>query len=180
MTLITETVRINDVGKRFTVITKKFGIDFEDVNLEGYRNINELYKQHNQLHACETLFGDWDAEVMILAQDAANFNTLKKMAENSIGNPFRHSPENKTNCNLYKVMKSLNLYDLGPYEIPNNKKCGLYYANAIWLAFPQFSRQILLSKSEWEKCKCKKLNTQLSLKKRPFAKLSTEATLSSM
>jgi hypothetical protein len=23
------------------------------------------------------------------------------------------------------------------------------------MAFPQFSRQILLSKSEWEKCKCK-------------------------
>ena len=48
------------------------------------------------------------------------------------------------------------------------------------MAFPQFSRQILLSKSEWEKCKCKEPNTQLSSKKRPFAKLSTGATLSSM
>ena len=45
------------------------------------------------------------------------------------------------------------------------------------VAFPQFSRQILLSKSEWEKCKCKKPNTQLNSKKRQFAKLSTGATL---
>ena len=113
--------------------TKKYGVDFEHLNLEGYRNINELYKQHNQLHACETLFGDWDAEVMILAQDAANFNTLKKMVEKSNDNPFRHSPKNKTNQNLYEVMNSLKYFDLGSYEIPNNKKCGLYYANAIWL-----------------------------------------------
>jgi len=33
---------------------KKLGIDFENVKVEGYRNINELYKQHTQLHACET------------------------------------------------------------------------------------------------------------------------------
>jgi hypothetical protein len=46
------------------------------------------------------------------------------------------------------------------------------------VAFPQFSRQILLSKSEWEKFK--KPNTQLNSNKRQFAKLSTGATLSSM
>ncbi|PUE36794.1 hypothetical protein, partial [Limnohabitans sp. Hippo4] len=45
--------------------------------------------------------------------------------------------------------------------------------NRLHLAFPQFSRQILLSKSEWEKCKCKEPNTQLNSKKRQFAKLST-------
>ncbi len=48
------------------------------------------------------------------------------------------------------------------------------------VAFPQFSRQILLSKSERDKCKCKEPNTQLNSKMRRFAKLSTGATLSSM
>jgi hypothetical protein len=71
--------------------TKKYGVDFEHLNLEGYRNINELYKQDSQLHACETLFGDWNAEVMVLAQDAANFNTLKKLIDADNKNPFRHS-----------------------------------------------------------------------------------------
>ncbi|NBW29576.1 hypothetical protein EBR37_04305, partial [bacterium] len=35
-------------------------------------------------------------------------------------------------------------------------------ANDIKVAFPQISRQILLSKSELEKCKCKEPNTHLS------------------
>jgi hypothetical protein len=112
---------------------KKFGIDFENLKLEEYRNINELYKQHSQLHACETLFGDWNAELMILAQDAANFNTFQKMKMKDDKNPFRHTPENRTNKNLYEVLKSLNRYNLGLYPQPNNKNCGIYYANAIWL-----------------------------------------------
>jgi hypothetical protein len=112
---------------------KKFGIDFASLKAEGYRNINELYKQNNQLHACETLFGDWDAEVMILAQDAANFNTLKQLKASSDENPFKHSPKNRTNKNLYEIIRSLEIFKTGEYDMPNNKKCGLYYANAIWL-----------------------------------------------
>ena len=112
---------------------KKFGIDFIALQQVGYRNINELQKQQDQLHACETLFGDWNADVMILAQDAANYNTLKKMKDESHVNPFRHSPKNKTNQNLYKVMDSLKRFNLGTYEDPNNRNCNLYYANAIWL-----------------------------------------------
>ena len=113
--------------------TKKYGIDFEHLNLEGYRNINELYKQDSQLHACETLFGDWNAEVMILAQDAANFNTLKKLIDADNKNPFRHSPTNNTNKNLYSILFSLNRFNMGEFCKPNNRNCGLYYANAIWL-----------------------------------------------
>jgi hypothetical protein len=113
--------------------TKKFGIDFESLKLDGYRNINELYRQHNQLHACETLFGDWNAEVMLLAQDAANFNTLQELKTRDDKNPFRHSPENRTNKNLFGILNSLDKFDLGAYDAPNNRSCGLYYANAIWL-----------------------------------------------
>jgi hypothetical protein len=112
---------------------KKFGVDFEDLKLEGYRNINELYKQHSQLHACETLFGDWNAEVMLLAQDAANFSTLKKLKEEENKNPFRHNPKNNTNINLYKLLSLLNHFRMGDFYKPINRDCGLYYANAIWL-----------------------------------------------
>jgi hypothetical protein len=113
---------------------RKFGIDFEHLNLEGYRNINELYKQRNQLHACETLFGDWNAEVMLLAQDPANFNKLKKLHKNCPSrNPYHHDPKIRTNQNLFKLMNSLDQFNLGTYDSPNNHNCGLYYANAIWL-----------------------------------------------
>jgi hypothetical protein len=113
--------------------TKKFGIDFEGINLEGYRNINELHKQHTQLHACETLFGDWNAEIMILAQDAANFKTLQELKMKDNMNPFRHSPGNRTNKNIFEIINSLKRFNLGDYVMPNNLNCGLYYANAIWL-----------------------------------------------
>jgi hypothetical protein len=113
---------------------RKFGIDFEHLNLEGYRNINELYKQRNQLHACETLFGDWNAEVMLLAQDPANFNKLKHLHKNCPSiNPYHHDPKIRTNQNLYRLIDSLDKFNLGTYDSPNNDNCGLYYANAIWL-----------------------------------------------
>ena len=114
-------------------MTRKFGKEFKKIELAGYRNINELYEQESQLHACETLFGDWNAEVLVLAQDAANFSTLKILMNEDNKNPFRHSPTNKTNINLYSVLSSLNLFDIGEFINPNNRNCGLYYANAIWL-----------------------------------------------
>lgn len=114
-------------------MTRKLGNDFKHVELEGYRNINELYEQDSQLHSCETLFGDWNAEVMVLAQDAANFRTLKKLKDADNKNPFRHSPTNKTNKNLYDVLSVLNHFDMGDFCKPNNRNCGLYFANAIWL-----------------------------------------------
>lgn len=114
-------------------MARKFGKDFKHLELKGYRNINELYEQDSQLHACETLFGDWNAEVMVLAQDAANFNSLKKLLDADNKNPFRHSPTNNTNKNLYNILFSLNRFDMGEFCKPKNRNCGLYYANAIWL-----------------------------------------------
>jgi hypothetical protein len=114
-------------------MARKFGKDFKHLELKGYRNINELYEQDSQLHACETLYGDWNAEVMVLAQDAANFNALKKLIDADSKNPFRHSSTNNTNKNLYNILFSLNRFDMGEFCKPKNRNCGLYYANAIWL-----------------------------------------------
>jgi hypothetical protein len=115
-------------------VTRRYGIDFADLRLSGYHNPNELQPQHAQLHACETLFGDWDATVMLLAQDAANFSTLAALTRtDGKANPFRHNPGNRTNKNLYEVLESSKRFELGPYCDPNNRHCGLYYANAIWM-----------------------------------------------
>jgi hypothetical protein len=111
-----------------------YGEFFLNEKVDGYRNINEIYIQKNQLHACETLFGDWNAEIMILAQDAANFDTFQKIqliSPNS--NPFHHVEKVKTNQNIFELLKSLSIFNLGSYTKPNNKNCGVYYANAIWL-----------------------------------------------
>lgn len=113
---------------------KYFGIDFKHLKVEGYRNINEIYPQYNQLHACETLFGDWNARVMILAQDAANFETLDLLLKkHPKENPFRHGEKVKTNLNLHNLLRATKHFNLGDYSRPNNKNCGVYYANAVWL-----------------------------------------------
>ncbi len=113
--------------------SKTYGIGFKDVSIKGYRNINELFSQCDQLHACETLFGDFDAKVMVLAQDTANFKKLKLLhKENPRRNPFRHGEDVKTNINLFGLLEFQKMFDLGEFKRPNNRKCGVYYANAIW------------------------------------------------
>lgn len=132
---------------------KFFGIDFAHLKVDGYRNINELYPQYDQLHACETLFGDFDAEVMVLAQDAANYDRLRELKEREPAkNPFRHGEKVKTNINLFRLMSPY--FDLGDYSQPNSSKCGLYYANAVWLLkdTKNMSGSIALEKEVFQKC----------------------------
>jgi hypothetical protein len=132
---------------------KFFGIDFAHLRLDGYRNINELYPQRDRLHACETLFGDFDTEVMLLAQDAANYDSLRELKEcEPTKNPFRHGENVKTNVNLFGLMSPY--FDLGSYSQPNSSKCGLYYANAVWLLkdTKNMSGSIVLEKEIFQRC----------------------------
>ena len=108
------------------------GFDFKDLNLVGYKNINDLHPQKDQLHCCETLFGDPLAEVLLLAQDAADYPKFEALKLADSRNPFRHDPKWATNKNLFKYLSPY--FDVGEStERPNNSKCKLYYANAIWL-----------------------------------------------
>lgn len=108
------------------------GFDFKDINVTGYKNINELHPQNDQLHCCETLFGDPLAEVLLLAQDAADYPKFEALKRVDGRNPFRHDPKWATNKNLFHYLSPY--FEIGEStENPNNAKCKLYYANAIWL-----------------------------------------------
>jgi hypothetical protein len=115
-----------------TMIKRPVGFDFKDINVAGYKNINELYPQKDQLHCCETLFGDPLAEVLLLAQDAADYPKFEALKQADGRNPFRHDPKWATNKNLFKYLSPY--FEIGEStEKPNNGKCKLFYANAIWL-----------------------------------------------
>jgi hypothetical protein len=109
------------------------GYDFRHLTLGGYRNINQLYPQVDRLHCCETLFGDPQAEVLLLAQDAAHVSRFEAaMAKDPAQNPFRHDPHLPTNAYLFEYLRKY--FDVGrSTEDPNNRGCNIYYANAIWL-----------------------------------------------
>jgi hypothetical protein len=116
---------------------RKSAVHFEHIKLEdyGYVNINKFHESPDQLHCCETLFGDYDAEVMLLGQDQGEYETfkeLKDMNDPNDPNPYRHDPKRPTNIMLHKLMSSY--FDVD--NVLNSTKaqqCGLYFANAIWL-----------------------------------------------
>lgn len=104
--------------------------DFANISLPGYRNINELVSLDDQLHICETLFGDPNAEVMVLAQDAANFDTMRSWHARHGRKGICHNDRLPTNKNLINAFSPF-LSTTGDGWTSRN--CRIFYANAIWL-----------------------------------------------
>ena len=110
-----------------------YGDKFRNVGegLENwYRNPNEFQDMSKRLHVCETLFGDFNAKLMVLLQDAADENTILQQKQLESINPLRHSPKIGTNKKLVKWLGEYFPIDI---EGSNAKNCGIYYANAVWL-----------------------------------------------
>lgn len=111
----------------------KSAADFPHLECPGFRNINSLFVIKDQLHMCETLFGDTNAKIMILGQDGAPYEKIKALSEKEGRNSYRHGEDVKTNQNLifclskYLALNKIDLKNIDP------KSSGIYYANAIWL-----------------------------------------------
>jgi hypothetical protein len=97
-----------------------------------YVNPNELKPMHSQLHLCESLFGDWNANVCLLMQDPADVDSLKKFHEKTGRSILSHSPFAPTNKRLVEWLSKLEMYRQIDIEGSHANSCGLYYANAIW------------------------------------------------
>ena len=116
------------------------GFDFRHKKALGYRNINEIFEQKTQLHCCETLFGDYNAKVLVLLQDAANYKKLNNLFIKTGRNPFKHDPKVDTNKNLFRFLKPYFPLGKSVFE-PNSRNCGVFYANAVWLLKETVSMQ---------------------------------------
>lgn len=106
---------------------KEVGIDLADY----YLNPNQLQDMTKRLHVCETLFGDLNARVLVLLQDAADVDTLLSRASSYPDKQvLRHGEDILTNKRLVDWFK-----DYFPISIEGDRAddCGLYYANSIWL-----------------------------------------------
>lgn len=98
-----------------------------------YRNPNDYQSMGDRLHVCETLFGDFDAEIMILLQDAADTATIERQALEFPSSPLRHGNKVRTNIRLVNWFASLLQSDLIDINGSHASGCGIYYANAVWL-----------------------------------------------
>jgi hypothetical protein len=111
-------------GDQFTNIDSRLARD--------YINPNELMQMSNQLHLCESLFGDWNARVCLLLQDPADVYSIRKFQKQT-GRPIlSHSPNADTNKRLVEWLNKFEMYSKLDIEGRLSKSCGLYYANAVW------------------------------------------------
>jgi len=113
----------------------KFGDSFKDIDsllARDYVNPNELMPMHNQLHACESLFGDWNARICLLMQDAADVDSLIKFHKQTGRPTLSHSPSASTNKRLVEWLSKVETFRHLDIEGHHSKTCGLYYANAVW------------------------------------------------
>jgi hypothetical protein len=62
-----------------------------DFRHDGWLNIFELVPTTNHLYATETLYGNWDSRVLLLAKDACPADCIRKALEKGDSQPWRHS-----------------------------------------------------------------------------------------
>lgn len=67
-----------------------------------YTNIYELLPDETRLYGTESLFGDWSARLLLLAQDFAPRDFVLDRIRNNDPRPYRHEPDLRTNKHLAK------------------------------------------------------------------------------
>jgi hypothetical protein len=107
----------------------KVAANFADISCEGYKNVNDLGVVHNRLHSSQTLFGDPNAEILVLLQDSANWETFEECLKQD-KDFFRHHPNRITNKRLAELFSRK--FDVDAFG-SNAATCGLFCANIVWL-----------------------------------------------
>lgn len=135
-----------------------YGDSFKNIGVTGnlaehYINPNHFQDMSSQLHCCETLFGDLDARLMILLQDAADEATILKQKKIYPRKPLQHGIKVPTNVKLVRLLKEY--YPDITICGKNAANCGIYYANAIWLIKrgAGMSAPIVSARDVLEECK---------------------------
>lgn len=70
--------------------------------LDGYVNIYELLPNEPRIYGTESLFGDWNAPLLVLAKDFAPSSFILDRIQRGCTDPYRHSTRFRTNqvlCN---------------------------------------------------------------------------------
>ncbi len=88
-----------------------------DFRCEWFTNIYELCPDETRLYGTESLYGDWDGEILLLAQDYGSRTLIDERIAERDPRPYRHDPDWPTNVNLVKLAEPL--------------QCGKLYGSAL-------------------------------------------------
>lgn len=100
----------------------------KELRLEGYKNIFEYGLGNKNLFGTETLCGDWDGDILIVAKDFAPTSAIKWPKPEFAAFPYQHSPHNQTNILLAELLRE-NGRDVY-LDGRNNLNCGVLYISA--------------------------------------------------
>ena len=75
------------------------------LRVDGYRNIFELVPNCPRLFGTETLCGDWDGEILIVAQDFSTTPEMVRRLRAGEQDPYHHDPKIPTNRNLVRLLQ---------------------------------------------------------------------------
>src|SRR4051794_23637894 len=64
---------------------------FRQFAIDGYTNVFCILPSCPRFYATETLFGDWDAPVLLLAKDAAPAHVIRDLARTEGVGAWRHA-----------------------------------------------------------------------------------------
>lgn len=96
----------------------------KNTRVSGYTNIYELLPNEPRVYGTESLFGDWNGRVLLLAQDFAPAQFVKDRIANGDADPFRHEPRLRTNISLLRHTQSIRYSD-------DPLTCGVLYGSAL-------------------------------------------------
>lgn len=57
----------------------------------GWTNVFQLVRKNEYLYGTETLFGDWDSRVLLLAKDACPTSAIQEACDKGEARPWRHA-----------------------------------------------------------------------------------------
>jgi hypothetical protein len=105
----------------------------KQLRVPGNKNIFELYEDLNlmepkRLFGTETLYGDWNGKILIVAQDFSNAQYIRNLAWDGDEDPYHHDENNETNINLSHLIESFGVTK--PTSRKKATSCGILYVSA--------------------------------------------------
>lgn len=93
-------------------------------HVDGYVNAHQVLPGETRLYGTESLYGDWNGRVLLLAKDFAPSKVLWTRLAKGDARPYRHEPGLRTNVRLERMAGRLR--SGGEAET-----CGLLYGSAL-------------------------------------------------
>lgn len=105
-------------------MTPPIPASIKEARVQGYVSIYEILPNETRLYGTESLFGDWNGEVLVLAQDFAPVRYVQERIAKGCEDPYSHNPKMQTNQRLIRSVAGIR-------RSPEAATCGILYGSAL-------------------------------------------------